>query len=717
MGINGLLPFVKPATTKRHLSYYKGKTAAIDAFVWLHRGAIPDAKDLAFGRCNPEKCRYVPYVFKYVDMLISYGIKPILVFDGADLPSKEATEVGRREKKAKATREAIAMDRRSPGSKEAFKLFQQTIDVTFEMVQHVIVKARKRGVDYIVAPHEADIQIAWMVKHKFADFAVSEDSDLIVMGCPITIFKFKIDQNTVDEVATKDVYTNTVFQNEHMLKLAAITQGCDYIPSGVPRIGLKTIATWFSKNPGNEKLTLAQLFDKWDKLTPHKSELFELCENAMLTFNHQVVFNPKRLKREYFTKLNEKDLNGRNVKMFGTFHQEQEKQKEYNLMFALGNVNYKTNKLAKRQFNMQKLPAVFNRSMFDKVSASPVKNIKKVDNIPKSGLITPEMSSFNRISTKTSGTITPITKRTEKLSMTENSMTTKMKKRAKTFFAEDSIDDPLEPSQKKTKLDENDGSPKKLTPSQVLQEIGLGNVQKNSPKVSEINPEKTSKKSPENTNTPKINKLPDSPNSTQPKKANLTESEVVESELIDTSSSDDFELSDYAKLEQLAKAVEKNKKSNNNAKQQQKSTYNKKSFFMKKQQAARESSSQDSQDSQDEDMIIEVKRGATISGNYKSGTTSDLNFEEKENNVNKINRVVDVTDELESIDYQTTLKERRKNTKSSHVESGSVQLSSVKSKAGKSSCVKSSSVKPSSAKSSSAKSSSFITNFFKPMKK
>jgi len=299
MGIQGLLPYCKPATTKRHLSYYKGKTCAIDTFVWLHRGAIPDAKDLLFGRCNPEKCRYVPYVFKYVDMLISYGIKPILVFDGADLPSKEATEVGRREKKAKAKVDAIAMDRRSPGSKEAFKLFQQTIDVTFEMVQHVIVKARKRGVDYIVAPHEADIQIAWMVKHKFADFAVSEDSDLIVMGCPLTVFKFKIDQNTVDEVAVKDVYTETVFKNEHMLKLAAIMQGCDYIPKGVPSVGLKTLATWLKKNPGNENITIFDLFDRMEKLTKHKSELFETCENAMLTFNHQVVFNPKRLKREF----------------------------------------------------------------------------------------------------------------------------------------------------------------------------------------------------------------------------------------------------------------------------------------------------------------------------------------------------------------------------------------------------------------------------------
>ena len=65
MGVQGLLPLVKPYMTKRHLSHYKGKTAAIDTFCWLHRGAIPDCKDLAYKRSTPDTARYIPYVFKY----------------------------------------------------------------------------------------------------------------------------------------------------------------------------------------------------------------------------------------------------------------------------------------------------------------------------------------------------------------------------------------------------------------------------------------------------------------------------------------------------------------------------------------------------------------------------------------------------------------------------------------------------------------------------
>lgn len=41
--------------------------------------------------------RYVFYVIKQVNLLLSFNIKPILVFDGCHLPAKELTELKRRE--------------------------------------------------------------------------------------------------------------------------------------------------------------------------------------------------------------------------------------------------------------------------------------------------------------------------------------------------------------------------------------------------------------------------------------------------------------------------------------------------------------------------------------------------------------------------------------------------------------------------------------------
>lgn len=41
--------------------------------------------------------RYVWYCMKFVDMLLGFNIKPILVFDGRNLPSKREVEKSRRE--------------------------------------------------------------------------------------------------------------------------------------------------------------------------------------------------------------------------------------------------------------------------------------------------------------------------------------------------------------------------------------------------------------------------------------------------------------------------------------------------------------------------------------------------------------------------------------------------------------------------------------------
>jgi exonuclease-1 len=55
---------------------------------------------------------------------------------------------------------------------------------------------RERHITYIVAPFEADAQIAFLQQNGFADIAISEDSDLLVYGCDQVCF-FKPCQGAV----------------------------------------------------------------------------------------------------------------------------------------------------------------------------------------------------------------------------------------------------------------------------------------------------------------------------------------------------------------------------------------------------------------------------------------------------------------------------------------------------------------------------------------
>ena len=93
MGIQGLLPLLKDIQVKTSISNFKGQTAGIDAYCWLHKGTYGCATDLVMGK--PTRV-YVNYVMKRVKMLINFGVTPILVFDGGYLPAKAGKEAERR---------------------------------------------------------------------------------------------------------------------------------------------------------------------------------------------------------------------------------------------------------------------------------------------------------------------------------------------------------------------------------------------------------------------------------------------------------------------------------------------------------------------------------------------------------------------------------------------------------------------------------------------
>ena len=49
MGIQGLLRFIKDATSEIHIKEYAGRCVAVDTYCWLHRGSFACADKLAKG--------------------------------------------------------------------------------------------------------------------------------------------------------------------------------------------------------------------------------------------------------------------------------------------------------------------------------------------------------------------------------------------------------------------------------------------------------------------------------------------------------------------------------------------------------------------------------------------------------------------------------------------------------------------------------------------
>ena len=185
MGIQGLIGLVEKASTSVKITQLSGSVCVIDAHGWLHKACYGCAEHIYFGHNTDQ---YVYYCLKKTQMLIDAGIKPIVVFDGQRLPAKESTHKLRQSLR-NATRQKIELLLSDGQESKAKELMRSCVEVTPEMARNLMKGLRMKGIDFIVAPFEADAQMAYLVNNGFADFVVTEDSDLLVYNCRLCLFK------------------------------------------------------------------------------------------------------------------------------------------------------------------------------------------------------------------------------------------------------------------------------------------------------------------------------------------------------------------------------------------------------------------------------------------------------------------------------------------------------------------------------------------------
>ncbi|KAK2717105.1 hypothetical protein QYM36_007294 [Artemia franciscana] len=293
MGISGLIPFVKKSTREVDLQSLKGQVAAVDAYCWLHKGAFSCADKLIKGEKTDG---YVIYCMKYVNLLLNCGLKPILVFDGQTLPSKAETEKKRRLTRATAKQKGKALLAEGKYG-EAVKHFQAAVDISPSMAFELIQACRSVNVDCIVAPYEADAQLAYLNKIGLAQVIITEDSDLIPFGCDKVLFKLNLegrgqlyDRSLLNESLGVRANSFTIERFRQM----CILSGCDYLPS-LPGIGLGKSMQFFSKlKPSADvysELSLLPNYLKKSGLVVSK-DYRERYEQADNTFLYQLVYDP-----------------------------------------------------------------------------------------------------------------------------------------------------------------------------------------------------------------------------------------------------------------------------------------------------------------------------------------------------------------------------------------------------------------------------------------
>jgi exonuclease-1 len=223
-------------------------------------------------------------------MLIHFGIVPYLVFDGDYLPSKSATEAERASKREEHRKLGLELHRMGKISQAQNEL-QKAVDVTPQMARQLIEVLKQHGVQYIVAPYEADAQLAYLEREGIISGILSEDSDLLVFGAKCLLTKLDqygdcIEINRDDFTACREI--SLVGWSDREFRLMAILSGCDYLAS-IDKMGLKTAYRLVRKYKHIEKILRMLAFDGKYNIPPGYLESFRKAE---LTFLHQRVFCP-----------------------------------------------------------------------------------------------------------------------------------------------------------------------------------------------------------------------------------------------------------------------------------------------------------------------------------------------------------------------------------------------------------------------------------------
>lgn len=190
MGIKDLLQQLNCRIELSSVISLRGQRVAIDCSGWLHKGVYGSAEDYMDAGFIDQQL-YVDFIIGRLRNLITAGgVTPVVVFDGRRNNMKSETREARSDARAiyleqgkrllenirNSTDEATSFKLRA----EAISCFQRGLSVTAEMERNAIAAVRKMGVQVIVAPYEADSQLAYLCTSGYCAAVLTEDSDLLV---------------------------------------------------------------------------------------------------------------------------------------------------------------------------------------------------------------------------------------------------------------------------------------------------------------------------------------------------------------------------------------------------------------------------------------------------------------------------------------------------------------------------------------------------------
>jgi 5'-3' exonuclease len=248
MGIKGLGAFIKGYGTKCTMNTLKNSTIAIDTPIYLFK--------YKYLTSCPEEI--IEKFSKQLNTFKRNNITPVYIFDGKHSILKKETQQNRK---------------KSPNSMRVTESEKQKLKELLD----------KESVKWIIAPGEAEKYCCYLNSRGHVDYILSNDYDTFVFGCEKLVVSNKAEyimykpvELIADFGVTKDQFTE-----------ACVASGCDFLPGGVPGIGIKKAFSLLKKNPDSLKEVYSEEYA--EKLPEILSIFNDYTEESKILFESTVT--------------------------------------------------------------------------------------------------------------------------------------------------------------------------------------------------------------------------------------------------------------------------------------------------------------------------------------------------------------------------------------------------------------------------------------------
>jgi flap endonuclease-1 len=217
---------IEDCKKKIELSDFKGKKFGFDAYNMLFQfvTTIRGIDGEPLKNENGEITSHYSGIFYRISNVLSFGIKPIFVYDGKSHELKAKTKQERRERRELA-KEKLEKAIAEEDLENINKLSRQAATIDNKIIEESKELLNAMGVPCFTAPGEAEAQISFMTSIGQTDYSVSQDYDCFLFGSPNLIKNIGVSGKR--KVPFKKVYVDVypyILESERIFSKLNITR-------------------------------------------------------------------------------------------------------------------------------------------------------------------------------------------------------------------------------------------------------------------------------------------------------------------------------------------------------------------------------------------------------------------------------------------------------------------------------------------------------------